>query len=152
MQKQNNSGIYIFELFLTNPTNIEHPKFYKNSLEIGYYYYVGSAQRNLQQRVMRHLKIDKKIHWHIDYLTTDRKFLKKNVYLIPGALKNEECKIVDKMYVSLQLRHPIINFGNSDCRNCKSHLLYSTNRLIYSQLLSLYQSTVLFIPSSKEIV
>ena len=34
----------------------------------GTYVYVGSALNGLDQRIRRHLRTDKKIHWHIDYL------------------------------------------------------------------------------------
>ena len=34
----------------------------------GYYLYVGSAKRGLEARIKRHLRKDKKIFWHIDYL------------------------------------------------------------------------------------
>ena len=32
----------------------------------GYYLYAGSAQGGLRGRVLRHLRADKKRHWHID--------------------------------------------------------------------------------------
>ncbi|MCD6421144.1 MAG: GIY-YIG nuclease family protein, partial [Thaumarchaeota archaeon] len=36
----------------------------------GLYVYVGSAQNNLEKRVRRHLSKEKKVRWHIDYLTS----------------------------------------------------------------------------------
>jgi len=33
----------------------------------GFYIYVGSALNNLEKRIERHLRINKKKHWHIDY-------------------------------------------------------------------------------------
>ncbi len=35
----------------------------------GTYCYVGSAMGGIDQRVSRHLAHDKKLRWHIDYLT-----------------------------------------------------------------------------------
>ncbi|MBA7469869.1 hypothetical protein ES707_05144 [subsurface metagenome] len=35
----------------------------------GYYVYFGSARGGLSTRVGRHLKREKRFHWHIDYLT-----------------------------------------------------------------------------------
>ena len=35
----------------------------------GHYLYLGSALNGLESRVRRHLRRDKKLHWHIDYLT-----------------------------------------------------------------------------------
>ena len=36
----------------------------------GRYVYTGSARRNLDARVARHIRHDKALHWHIDYLLT----------------------------------------------------------------------------------
>ena len=35
----------------------------------GCYLYFGSALNGLESRVSRHLRRDKKLHWHVDYLT-----------------------------------------------------------------------------------
>ncbi len=42
----------------------------------GFYLYVGSARKNLPARINRHLSQNKKLHWHIDYLLTQRKVTK----------------------------------------------------------------------------
>ncbi|MGE5336851.1 MAG: DUF123 domain-containing protein, partial [Gemmatimonadota bacterium] len=34
----------------------------------GRYLYTGSARRNLDARIARHLRGIKRLHWHIDYL------------------------------------------------------------------------------------
>ena len=34
----------------------------------GFYAYTGSAMGGLEQRIKRHLRKEKKLHWHIDYL------------------------------------------------------------------------------------
>jgi Uri superfamily endonuclease len=34
----------------------------------GIYIYTGSAKKNINQRIQRHQKKIKKLHWHIDYL------------------------------------------------------------------------------------
>jgi Uri superfamily endonuclease len=36
----------------------------------GQYLYTGSARRNLEARIARHLRRDKPLRWHIDYLLT----------------------------------------------------------------------------------
>lgn len=36
----------------------------------GTYIYNGSAKRNLEARIARHLRSEKKLRWHIDYLLT----------------------------------------------------------------------------------
>jgi len=39
-----------------------------HNLPHGYYVYVGSALGGLASRLRRHLRSEKRLHWHIDYL------------------------------------------------------------------------------------
>ncbi len=149
MPKLIDSGIYIIELVLKSNVTITHPKFTDFIFPPSYYYYVGSAQKNLSARILRHLKKDKKLHWHIDYLTSNKNVMLSRAFIIEGNSKNEECILVSKLLKTTKMIIAAENFGNSDCRNCKSHLLKSSIALDYNHLLSLYQATVLFIPSSK---
>ncbi len=145
------SGIYILEFFVVIPFNISHKRFQNIQFQTGYYYYVGSAQKNFEQRIKRHLKLDKKLHWHIDYFTTNENTDIKNVYFFKKAPHSFECELTSQLQNKFNLKHLAKGFGNSDCSICESHLLYSQRQIIYSQLLSLYQSVVRFIPSSREI-
>jgi len=146
----NNSGIYILELFLPKRTILSHNKFKNQVFSIGYHYYIGSAQKYLLQRIERHRRKEKKLRWHIDYLLNNREVLISNIYTISNLPKNQECKLVDNLISEMQLKVVIKNFGNSDCKSCESHLLFSNTRLDYNHLCSLYQSAVIFIPSSNE--
>ena len=101
----------------------------------GYYYYVGSAQKNLAQRIARHKQKDKKLHWHIDYLTTNKNFTIIETITFKNAIKKEECVLVSKLISFSEFSHPIKYFGNSDCNVCVSHLLYSPSKLLLSKYL-----------------
>lgn len=92
--------------------------FFRNGL----YAYVGSAQRNLEKRIERHLKRNKKKFWHIDYLTSDNFVGIVGVFL-KKAEKSEECRVAAKLSES---EVPIENFGCSDC-GCTSHLFLLSN-------------------------
>lgn len=131
-----------------------HPKLVTNrfpDIKEGYYYYAGSAQKNLIQRLKRHARKEKSIHWHIDHLTTGTNYLKK-IYVFPGADKNLECKLIDHLIENLKMTSPIKDFGNGDCTNkCYSHLVLNNRPIDQSQLFSLYQSIVCLIPSSNDI-
>ena len=152
MQKQTeNSGIYVLEILVSKRLKLNHKIFSEKNFPKGYYYYIGSAQKNLHKRIQRHIKKTKKLHWHIDYLTSIKEILITNVFIIPNFKKENECKLVGQLENVFGLEHKIIGFGNSDCNECKSHLLYIKEKISYNQLCSLYQSTVLFIPSSSEI-
>ncbi len=149
MQKpiKTDSGIYILEIFLKSSSYLNHKHFKAYRLEKGYYYYVGSAQKNLSSRLTRHLKKSKNNYWHIDYLTTHPHALITKIYIFPQALKNKECEAVQLLLSNKLGVITLPHFGNSDCNQCVSHLLYSASRIAQSQLFSLYQSTVLWIPS-----
>lgn len=85
----------------------------------GGYVYVGSGLHSLDARIRRHLRSEKKIHWHIDYLLPHTKvvaiFYKENT-------QREECAIAQ---VFEGLCENIPGFGCSDC-SCQSHLFYGS--------------------------
>ena len=86
----------------------------------GYYAYVGSAMGGFKPRLSRHLKANKKLRWHIDYLLA--KALVTGIIL--GESKDRvECAIAQALS---QQFDPIPSFGASDCR-CRSHLFFSAN-------------------------
>ncbi len=89
--------------------NIHFPK--------GYYVYVGSAMNSLETRIARHLRTEKKKHWHIDYLLDEADVV--DVLKIPSE-KRIECDVA-KFFASYG--RPIPRFGSSDC-DCESHLFY----------------------------
>lgn len=152
VQKQikSNCGIYILEIFVPKCFSPGIPKFKKNKINYGFYYYVGSAQKNLRQRIERHLNKNKIIHWHIDHITAAEKNKIESVFIFENHEKNFECTLAAELEMIYELKHPLNKFGNSDCRSCKSHLLYSKNKIDHSHLFSRYQSIVRFMPSSSE--
>ena len=91
-------------------------------IEKGFYIYVGSAfgAGGLSSRLHRHLRKRKKIHWHIDQLTTS---LFCTVYGVAVFLNEKiECDIAQKLS-KIEATVPMMNVGNSDCINkCSSHL------------------------------
>ncbi|MCF8241186.1 MAG: GIY-YIG nuclease family protein [Melioribacteraceae bacterium] len=145
-----NFGVYLLELKLEDNFLFSTGKFSGLKIPKGFYYYAGSAQKNLKQRVRRHLRKNKTIYWHIDHLTCGMKTKITSIYLLPGNDKSVECEIVRFLRDELLLTFPLAGFGNSDCRNCKSHLLFSKTKIDYNHFISRYQSTVRFIPSSNE--
>jgi len=86
----------------------------------GYYIYVGSAQGGIYSRVKRHLRREKRLRWHIDYLLEHAEVVE--VWYAQGD-ESQEClwyRIAQEMP---QAEIPALGFGSSDCR-CPSHLLY----------------------------
>ena len=84
----------------------------------GFYLYVGSARKNLRQRVARHLAQSKKIRWHVDYLTTNPK---NAVTGVDAWRHRSECEVANALKRSSDGWTD--GFGSSDCR-CGSHLVY----------------------------
>ncbi|WP_152655639.1 DUF123 domain-containing protein [Oceanobacillus sp. CFH 90083] len=90
----------------------------------GYYVYVGSAKQNIRARVDRHIQMDKKKRWHIDYL---RPYLQiQAVQTYPGA--EGECALCERLMQENAGTMPVKGFGSSDCR-CFSHLFYSKKEI-----------------------
>jgi len=84
----------------------------------GYYAYVGSALGGFMSRLNRHLRIDKKPHWHIDYLL--QKATIKDI-IICETEDRAECTIAQALGHQFD---SIPGFGSSDCR-CHSHLFFA---------------------------
>lgn len=83
----------------------------------GRYLYTGSAKRNLEARLARHLAAAKTLHWHIDYL------LAAPGVRIVGVRRSRrpECLLNQAGRGGI----PVPGFGASDCRaGCGSHLKY----------------------------
>jgi Uri superfamily endonuclease len=110
-------GIYALVILLKVDANVRVGASREFRLRKGKYVYVGSAQANLEQRVKRHLRRDKRLFWHIDYLlNTDVAEAEKILYL--EGKKSEECALATEIG---QRGEAVPGFGCSDCR-CISHL------------------------------
>ena len=85
----------------------------------GTYLYLGSAYGpgGLSARICRHLRPDKKPHWHVDRLTAEGQ-----IYRLFALSHACECDLVDCALDLPGTHVPIIGFGSSDCRRCDAHL------------------------------
>jgi Uri superfamily endonuclease len=110
-------GIYVLIIHVAKDTNVNTGALGSIAFQKGLYAYVGSAQTNLEQRIKRHLRKEKRLFWHIDYLLANEAS-KITQVLYKKANKTEECKTAK---IIGDRGKPIAGFGCSDC-NCKSHL------------------------------
>ncbi len=86
----------------------------------GVYVYVGSGGRNIYKRIGRHFKREKRLRWHIDYLTT--RYQPYKAWIIQGKDLDEE-----RLVATLIERYPYVKgFGASDSRH-PSHLFHLNN-------------------------
>jgi Uri superfamily endonuclease len=110
-------GIYVLIIAIDKNISVDAGVLGNLNFEKGLYAYVGSAQNNLEERVKRHLRTEKKKFWHIDYLL-DNSPVKIVQVFFKRAGKPKECKIAKEL---AKKGFPIRGFGSSDC-NCESHL------------------------------
>lgn len=100
----------------------------KQQIPKGYLIYVGSGLNGLLNRIERHFKRNKKLKWHIDFLTVDPHIIVFNA-IYAETNRKMECDVSEKIFKSRFT--PIIRrFGSTDCRKCFSHLYYSKDNPI----------------------
>lgn len=114
-------GTYVLLIRLIEDKEITIGKLGKIEFKAGNYLYVGSALNSLEGRIKRHLRIDKKIFWHIDYLL-ERAEIEDVFY--KKSEKKEECVVAKKIAGKFK---SIKGFGSSDCC-CVGHLFYTKEK------------------------
>ena len=112
-------GAYALALHVAAPLTIRH----RDSdlpLEQAWYVYVGSARGpgGLRARLVRHMRHDKRLRWHVDALTLAAS--ECIAFAVPGGSK---CNLATRLVASGGFAHAVPGFGSSDCRTCPSHLL-----------------------------
>jgi Uri superfamily endonuclease len=130
-------GLYCLEIYNSRFQAIQVGKKYSNCFNKGYYFYVGSALNGIENRISRHLRNDKKLFWHIDYLLSNKNITIKKIYYL--CIKNqtyrnayhsmylrEECEVAEKIK---SFTYPINCFGCSDC-GCCSHLFFDIDNKV----------------------
>lgn len=85
------------------------------SVEKGYYAYVGSAMNGLFQRIQRHLKREKRKHWHIDFLLDTAKVIAVTILPSEHPLEKRIARVLATTFFSVK------GFGASDSKS-SSHL------------------------------
>ena len=90
----------------------------RTTLAPGLYLYCGSARGpgGLAARIARHMRREKRAHWHVDQLTRAGEVL--GAWVFPGG---DECAVNAALE---EFPTPLEGFGSSDCRICRSHLRF----------------------------
>ena len=112
-------GTYCLILQLQEKKDITIGKLGTLHFQAGTYVYVGSALKNMEKRLQRHLRKEKTLFWHIDYFLQYAHIF--NILRI-NSLEKLECKIAH-LILNLPVSQAIPHFGSSDC-SCLSHLFY----------------------------
>ena len=111
-------GSYILVLELEASVRLEIGRLGPYEFPAGLYLYCGSALNGLEARIRRHLRRDKKLHWHIDYLVAAAPVAQ--VWWQAGA-ERRECEWAEAI-AGLGGEVVVRSFGSSDCR-CPAHLM-----------------------------
>ncbi len=111
-------GTYVLLICLSECESIKIGSLGAIKFEKGWYAYVGSALKSLENRIERHICSEKSIYWHIDYLLSRAEL--ENIFYGEGE-ERRECGIAEEISRDFPF---IEGFGSSDCQ-CESHLFYS---------------------------
>lgn len=116
------SGTYAIWLRSNEKKVIEIGKFGQIQTIPGFYVYIGSAfgPGGIKTRVGRHLRQEKNLRWHIDYLRQHTAPIE--VWI--AYEKHLEHQWAEKINKHRETSIPLAGFGSSDCR-CPTHLFYS---------------------------
>ncbi len=114
-------GTYALLIRVAAPLRIQPGRLGSVTLDTGWAVYVGSAlgPGGLRARVGRHLRQEKRPHWHIDALTGAAP-----VVAVWAAVTGErlECRWAAALRDLAGTAIPARGFGASDCQ-CEAHLL-----------------------------
>ncbi len=112
-------GTYVVWVRLDQPLTLAVGRLGTITLPGGTYAYVGSAHGpgGLRARLRRHLRAEKPLHWHIDYLTAAAPVVAIGLRVSPEPL---ECVWAREIIARGTVLVP--RFGSSDC-SCPAHLV-----------------------------
>ena len=131
-------GVYTLLLVISKEVTLTVGKIGKQKFTKGHYTYTGSALgkgASLKNRIGRHLKKEKQMFWHIDYLLAN-KDVSIEAIVVAETIEKIECKVNSFLKAASGAKVQVKGFGASDCKSqCESHLLYfqrivSPNKLI----------------------
>jgi Uri superfamily endonuclease len=108
---------YQLHIRLSQPVRLQIGRLGEFDFPAGDYVYTGSAKRNFEARIARHMRRDKTLRWHIDHLLDA---METRVTSIVRA-EHDECEL-NQATRGIVL---VPGFGSSDCRKgCGSHLKF----------------------------
>ncbi len=125
-----NSGVYFLVIKLRHRRLIKIGCLGTFYFPDGFYVYVGSAQNNLERRIERHLRQEKKMRWHIDYVLRYGHVVSVHTY---ACKKHMECVLSNKIGSMRGASLPVKGFGSSDC-SCNAHLYFFRHAPMISRL------------------
>lgn len=128
----NMPGTYLLLFHLAARKRVEVGRLGKCTFSKGWYAYVGSAfgPGGLAARLRRHLRMDKKQHWHVDYLRAAASVKEIWISTVTHSLEH---RWAEALQSAPWTDCSVDAFGSSDC-NCPSHLFHFRRRPAASKL------------------
>lgn len=118
-----NKGAYCLIMSLNKDVGIKVGRFGFFNFPRGHYVYVGSAMKNLKQRVSRHFRDEKKLKWHIDYFLENAQLVRALVYPSRKRLESKIAKLFEDEVKVGRANIIVKKFGSTDTKDL-THLFY----------------------------
>ena len=116
------AGTYLLLFETRESTTVTVGRLGTMPVAAGFYAYVGSAMAGLEPRLARHMRKEKAMHWHIDYLLAVTELAEIWAHRGVERLECQWARLLGE-----EMRRPMCGFGASDCR-CATHLFYTQER------------------------
>jgi Uri superfamily endonuclease len=110
-------------MHLTHPLTLKIGRLGDHTFPAATYVYAGSAcgPGGLAARIERHLRLNKPMHWHVDYL---RPYVNVSCVFYSSAAQRLECTWSQALNQLPGTFIPVARFGASDCTTgCPAHLI-----------------------------
>lgn len=130
-------GAYVLVVHLPAAAVLNVGSLGELTLDQGHYLYCGSAQAGLMPRLARHMRAEKKIHWHIDLLTRQATVIGALTFM---GTKDMECRLAATLAKVPGIERIGNRFGSSDC-GCPTHLFRLRGDLPLSIALDVLRSS-----------
>ena len=121
-------GVYVLIIDLNEMLSFNLKSLGNLSFDKGTWIYVGSAMgvgsTSLENRICRHFRVVKTIHWHIDHLLDSDSLIRASVW--SESSSPAECEIAKTIEKMVDVNPGPRGFGASDCKQkCGTHLFQS---------------------------
>ena len=136
-------GVYILIIRIEQPISVQIKSLGETSFRSGLWVYVGSAMgdtsTSLENRLNRHFRKEKTIHWHIDYLLDADTEIKEAIWA--ESIEPVECDLAQSIAAQQDFIPGPISFGSSDCRRgCIAHTyFYDSDEQIHNNLIQVFR-------------
>lgn len=89
-------GIYVLAILVGKDIAVTVGALREVKFKRGFYFYVGSAQKNMERRIARHFRKTKRKFWHVDHLLGADGVSILRVFRKRGP-KLEECRVAKRV-------------------------------------------------------